>query len=190
MTTISARREQIVSSLHDKEYRDLFFTEEIDTGVPFQVRAMRQARGWSQKELAARLGMTQEGVSRLENPNYGKLTLTTLKRLASAFDVALSVRLVPFSQLVDWAANLSPEDLAVPDYEHDAGLSPAYVGTETTQTTGVYPYMRIEAIGPDMPSIASTPVSRIRRVTTAAASSRWDSQTVAPSDFLLAQTGD
>jgi transcriptional regulator with XRE-family HTH domain len=118
----SARRDQIVASLRDKEYRDLLVAEEIESGLPFQIRAMRQARGWSQRALADRTQMTQEGISRLENLDYGKYTLTTLKRLASTFDVALVVRFVPFSQLVDWVANLSPEDLAVPDYEHDSGL--------------------------------------------------------------------
>lgn len=126
MNTSSTRWQQIADSLADKEYRDLFVIEEITTGVPFQIRAMRQMRGWSQKELAARVGMTQEGVSRLENPDYGKPTLTTLRRLASAFDVGLAVRFVPYSQLVDWAVNFSPEDLAVPDYEHDPGLKPTF----------------------------------------------------------------
>lgn len=122
MNTTSTRWQQIASSLSDKEYRDLFTIEEINTGLPFQIRAMRQVRGWSQKDLADRVGMTQEGVSRLENPDYGKPTLTTLKRLASAFDVGLAVRFVPFSHLVDWAVSFGPEDLAVPDYEHDPGL--------------------------------------------------------------------
>ncbi len=133
MTTTSARREQIAASLQDKECRDLFVAEEIDTGLPFQIRALRKDRGWSQRELAERVGMTQEGVSRLENLNYGRFTLATLKRLASVFDVALVVRFEPFSRLVDWTANLSPEDLAVPDYEHDPGLRRAAF-IETTQT--------------------------------------------------------
>lgn len=133
MTTTSARREQIAASLQDKEYRDLFVAEEIDTGLPFQIRALRKDRGWSQRELAERVGMTQEGVSRLENLNYGRFTIATLKRLASVFDVALVVRFEPFSRLVDWTASLSPEDLAVPDYERDPGLRRAAF-IETTQT--------------------------------------------------------
>lgn len=119
----SVRFRQIAASLRDKEYRDLVVAEEIDTGLPFQIRALRQAYGWSQKELATRLGITQEGVSRLESLSYGKYTLSTLKRLASAFDVALAVKFVPFSQLAAWMANMSPEDLAVPDYAHDTGLT-------------------------------------------------------------------
>lgn len=135
MTTTSVRREQIAATLRDKEERDLFVSEQIDTGLPFQIRAIRQARGWSQKELAERAGMAQEGISRLESLDYGKYTLRTLKRLASAFDVGLVVRFEPFSQLVDWEANLSPKDLAVPDYEHDPGLRPA--DTTDVETTWI-----------------------------------------------------
>lgn len=122
MTMTSAKYKQIVASLHDKEYRDLFVEEEINTGLPFQIRAIRQAREWSQKELAERVGMAQEGISRLESLNYGKFTLSTLKRVASAFDVALIVRFVPFSELAHWITDLSPENLAVPDFDHDPGV--------------------------------------------------------------------
>ena len=123
MTTTSTRREQIVASLQDKEYRDLFVSEEIDTGIPFQIRAMRKARGWSQRDLADRLGMTQEGVSRLESLEYGRFSLATLKRLASAFDVGLVVRFEPFSRLVDATVNLSPDDVEVPAFADDCGLN-------------------------------------------------------------------
>lgn len=125
MSTDTTRREQIAASLRDKEYRDAFVADHIDTGLAFQIRATREARGWSQKDLGRRAGMAQERVSVLEDPDYGKLTVTTLKRLASAFDTALVVRFVPFSQLVDWATDLSPESLAVPDFEHDHALSSA-----------------------------------------------------------------
>jgi transcriptional regulator with XRE-family HTH domain len=122
VTTTSVRRQQIVSSLRDKEYRDAFVAAQIDTGLPFQIRNSREARGWSQRELAERAGMTQEAVSRLESLSYGRFSLSTLKRLASAFDVALEVKFVPFSQLADRAANVLPQDLAVPDFEHDRRL--------------------------------------------------------------------
>ncbi len=190
MTMTSARRAQIAASLRDKEYRDIVVSEEIDTGLPFQIRAMRQDRGWSQKELAERLGMTQEGVSRLESLSYGKFTIATLKRLASAFDVALAARFIPFSLLVDWTANFSPEDLAVPDYEHDEKLFPVPVRMETTQATDAYAHLHTNAVGVDILSTTCTPVPRIRFVAEPVATRGWNAQTTAPSDYLLAQTGD
>jgi len=67
--------------------------------------------------------MNQNAISRLESPDYGKPTITTLKRLASALDVALVVRLVPFSELAHWVGGkvylnkgISTESLAVPEF--------------------------------------------------------------------------
>jgi transcriptional regulator with XRE-family HTH domain len=87
---------------------------------------MRDREGWSQQELAERVEMTQNRISLLENPFKGKPTLTTLKRLAAAFDVALVVRFVPFSQLVKWVTGttysehgLSAESTNPPSFAHE-----------------------------------------------------------------------
>lgn len=115
------RRKKIIEDLRNKEYRDAFVMEHIDTGVPFQIRALREQKGreWSQKELGTRTKMAQETISRIEDPNYGKLTLKTLKRLASAFDVALMVRFVSFSELVEWEIHLTPQSLEAINFEND-----------------------------------------------------------------------
>ena len=68
-------------------------------GLAFQLNLMREARGWTQEELARRCDMAQETISRLEDPNYGRYTLKTLKRLAKTFDVGLLVRFVSFGEL-------------------------------------------------------------------------------------------
>ncbi len=125
MNTITTKREQVVKSLEDKEYRDAFVAENISTGIALQIRAMRMARGWSQEELARRAGKKQEVISKLENPDYGSYTLKTLKDLASAFDVALTVEFAPFSELVDRFVNVSREDLEVPSFDHDRALQAA-----------------------------------------------------------------
>jgi hypothetical protein len=70
--------------------------------------------------------MTPNNLTRLEDPAYGKQTLSSLKRIASALDVALVVRFVPFSQYVQWLSGtpyfdegLRPEALAVPSFEEE-----------------------------------------------------------------------
>lgn len=104
-------------SLAEKESRDGFVAAHIEEGLAFQIHKTRRARGWTKAELAERAGMTQERISRLEEPNYGRYTISTLQRLAAAFDVALIVRFAPFSQLVDHIVDLSAEDIAVPGFE-------------------------------------------------------------------------
>jgi transcriptional regulator with XRE-family HTH domain len=99
-----------------KKRRDLFVASQIKTGLPFQIRALRDTKGWTQAQLGEELGMTQANVSRLESPGYGRLSLTTLQRLASVFDVALIVHFAPFSELIRWTETLSPAVMAPPSF--------------------------------------------------------------------------
>lgn len=114
-------REALKKRLMAKEHRDAFVSASVDQTIPFQIRAMRlaQERNWTQKDLALRAGMKQERISICENPNYGRFSLQTLKQLASAFDVALIVRFAPFSELVEWESNLSPESLEVKNFDKE-----------------------------------------------------------------------
>jgi transcriptional regulator with XRE-family HTH domain len=114
-----------------KAVRAQFVASHMAKGVAFQIRAIRDRLKLSQEQLAAEVGMTQNAISRLESPDYGKPTLTTLRRLAAAFDVGLIVRFVPFSELGDWVSGtprvnegLSGESLAIPgfDAEEEAGV--------------------------------------------------------------------
>lgn len=121
MTLFDRKKRKLVEELKDKEYRDAFVSELIDTGIPFQIRALREQeqRKWSQKELGKRADMHQERISQIEDPDYGKLSLATLKRIASAFDIGLVVRFVPISELVEWELNLSSESLKVLNFDEE-----------------------------------------------------------------------
>lgn len=103
-----------------KKFRDAFADAHIGTNIASQIVAMREKKPWTQVELANKTGMAQARISVLEDPNYEKLTISTLKRLAKAFDVALIVRFVPFSELLDWVVNISPDKLAAAEYKSDA----------------------------------------------------------------------
>lgn len=121
MTLYNKRKEKLISELKDREYREAFVSEHIDTGIPFQIKAIRDERGWSQKELGEKVHeiMKQEQISRLEDPNYSKFTLATLKRLASAFNVGLMVRFVPISNLAEWELGLTSESLKAVSFDND-----------------------------------------------------------------------
>lgn len=102
-----------------RKRRELFVAGQIKTGIPFQIRALRDKKGWTQGELGAQLGMTQTNISRLESPGYGRLNITTLQRIAAAFDVGLVVRFVPFSELIGWVDKLSPEAVAPKSFDEE-----------------------------------------------------------------------
>ena len=100
---------QLIALLRDKDFRDHFTADQIYELLAAQVRLLREKRHWTQEELGARAGMHQVQVSRVEDPDYKGARLTTLSKLANAFDVALIVRFAPFSELADWLSNLSPD---------------------------------------------------------------------------------
>jgi len=114
------RKKKLIEKLKNKEYRDAFVSEHVDTGIPFQIKALRNQRHWTQQDLAKRTGMKQARISKLEDPDYSRFTLATLKKLASAFDVGLVVRYVPVSELVEWELNLSSEALKAVSFDQDA----------------------------------------------------------------------
>ena len=117
--TIANKREQIWQSLSDPEYRHQFVEEEINVGIAFQIRSLRNRQKLKQGNLADLLGVKQPLVSSWENPNYGRYTLGTLKDLAKAFDVGLLVRFVPFGKLVDWTVDLTSEVIAPPSFSEE-----------------------------------------------------------------------
>ena len=156
---IDSIRTQLVNSLEDKEYRDLIVQESINQGIAFQIRAMRSDREWTQGQLGVLAGKPQSEISRLEDPDYEGYTLKTLCKLASAFDVAISVRFVPFSHLVDDMANGKNRSFSVASFQNDRGLhGRPQVGTQTSFLDSVN---TAEQLG-DLGSVVSMADYRIR----------------------------
>lgn len=97
----------------DKEYRDAYVQSQIRTRLPFQLRALRKSMELSQVELAKLADMAQARISDLERPT-GKLPkLDTLCRIASALDVAVEVRFLPFSKLIEASENFDPDNVCI-----------------------------------------------------------------------------
>lgn len=96
-----------------KKARANLVSSNLDKGIAFQIRAIRDEQGLTQANLAREVGMTQNNLSRLEDETYGKHTLNSLKRIAEALDVALVVRLVPFSQYIDWLSGTARVDKGI-----------------------------------------------------------------------------
>lgn len=123
---ISKRIERLRKS---KRHRELFVESQVKADIPFQIRALRDARGWTQTELGQKIRVPQTVVSRMENPDSGFLSIKTLLRLASAFDIGLIVRFAPFGELIHWAESvpyevrgLSPQALTPLKFDKDPML--------------------------------------------------------------------
>jgi ribosome-binding protein aMBF1 (putative translation factor) len=63
-----------------------------------QIVTLREKQGWTQAELARKVGTTQSGIARLENPNYRNYSFATLEKVAAALKARLVVGLEEIHQ--------------------------------------------------------------------------------------------
>jgi hypothetical protein len=92
------------------------------------------------------IGTTQNQIYRLENPAKTKPTISTLKKIANVFDVALVVHFVPFGHLIDWAAQLSPTLLAPASFEEENQLGLGNIPADLNESPGAV----IGSVGPTL----------------------------------------
>ena len=92
--------------------------------MALQIRALRDQRQMSQKKLGDALGMAQTWVSKLENPDYGKMSVATLLRLAHEFDTDLEIKFRPFSTTIDRLPKQSDDYFLVPSFGDEFDQQP------------------------------------------------------------------
>ncbi len=56
----------------------------------------RTAAGWTQKQLAEKIGTQQPVIARLEDADYEGHTVSMLQRIAAAFDKRIEIRFAPY----------------------------------------------------------------------------------------------
>jgi transcriptional regulator with XRE-family HTH domain len=118
--SINTTAKKLWRMMQSKPRRDAYVAAHISNTVASQILMLREAKGWTQKQLAEKCGMRQSRISTLEDPNYENFEAATLRRLASAFDVALTIRFIPFSELTCWTATLSSDKFVPEDFAHDS----------------------------------------------------------------------
>lgn len=74
-------------------FADVFRKELNRSRLAEQIAALREKQGWTQAELARRVGTTQSGIARLENPNYRNYSLQMLEKVATVLKARLVVGL-------------------------------------------------------------------------------------------------
>jgi transcriptional regulator with XRE-family HTH domain len=117
-------RDELLKELRSRDYRRAFVESHARESIAYQLRQMRKRKEWTGKDVAAALGneKLQPMISRYENPDYGKYTVSTLLQLADVFDVGLLVRFAPFSELVHWDQRVQDEDIVPAEYGKDMWL--------------------------------------------------------------------
>ena len=84
--------------LKDKDFAARFKRAGEAWDVAVQLAALRKEAGLSQKELAQRVGTSQQQISRLESPSYEGHSLSMLRRVAEALGATLHVGIHPKSR--------------------------------------------------------------------------------------------
>ncbi|HEY0322440.1 MAG TPA: helix-turn-helix transcriptional regulator [Pyrinomonadaceae bacterium] len=110
--SLESPNDLVQNLINDKTFRDAYVYEHVKRVIPYQLRAMRKERDWKQGDMGKAVGKPRNVINRLENPNYGKLTLKTLFEIASGCNVALLVKFVPFSRLLKEYEDVSFEALS------------------------------------------------------------------------------
>ncbi len=81
--------------LRDPEFAERFRKAGEGWDVALQLASLRQRAGLSQKELARKVGTSQQQISRLESPSYEGHTLSMLRRVARVLGAAVHVDIRP-----------------------------------------------------------------------------------------------
>lgn len=91
-------RSRLISEFSDKDYAHAYMNSHQSSRIATQIKVLREQRGLTQSELAELAGLKQERISKLEDVDYDSWTLSTLRKLAQAFDTTLHVSFIPFSE--------------------------------------------------------------------------------------------
>lgn len=120
--SIASIKRDLLESLKDREFRGSFRWEHVYATICFQIRALREQREKSQKELGrlVKPTMAQERISILEDPNAEtKPTIATLLRIADGLDIGLDIRFVPFGTVLDKSVRTNMKDLEVKSFSDE-----------------------------------------------------------------------
>lgn len=109
----------LVTEFDDKEYAHAYMEEFSNMAIAAQIKALREQRGWTQKQLAEASGMKQERICALEDVDYDAWTIKVLRRLAKAFDLTVKVSFDKFSSGILDVSKISAETLKRTSREED-----------------------------------------------------------------------
>ena len=131
-----------------KSYRDSYLQTAVPGSIAYQIRALREQAGLTQQQLAERVGTKQSVISRLEDSEYGRASVQTLLRIASALGVALLVRFVAYPEFLLRMSDVSESGLHVETIKEtvDRFSQPSILQGNTPQPSSEFPDAAEEAL--------------------------------------------
>jgi transcriptional regulator with XRE-family HTH domain len=83
----------LAKQLKDPDFKEKFRRAGEAWDVAIQIASLRKESGLSQKELARRIGTSQQQISRLESPTYEGHSLSMLRRVAEALEARVYIEI-------------------------------------------------------------------------------------------------
>ena len=96
--------------LQDQDFAGRFKKAGRAWEVALQLAALRQQSGLSQKELARKVGTSQQQISRLESPAYEGHSLSMIRRVVEALGATIRIEIEP----IEMGRKLSAADKRTP----------------------------------------------------------------------------
>jgi len=86
--------EDLQKKLRDPQFRKAWEepTGDVYLDTAFEILQAREEKKLSQKELAKKVGTSQQAIARLERPTYRGRSLSTLEKVAKALNKKLEIR--------------------------------------------------------------------------------------------------
>lgn len=81
-----------VELMQDPDFKAAWDASKPLRQLASEVTRIRCEKGLTQKELADRIGTSTSAISRIESLNYGKMSISTLVKIAEALDMELEIR--------------------------------------------------------------------------------------------------
>ena len=115
--------DQLKSELTDPDFSEGYAESFLNAYIASQIKVLRRQRGYNQAELAQRIGTTQTAISRIENVNFSKWSIGTLRKVARALEVRLKVTFEEFGTLPNEVEAFSTVSLERMPRSTDPGLN-------------------------------------------------------------------
>ena len=118
--------EKLKIGFQDSDYRHAYCDEFLNSFIATQIKILREQRGWTQETLAKFARLHQSQISEMEDASYSSWTLNTLRKLAEAFDLTLSVSFETFGKRIKDIISLERERLERSSFEDDEFVRPTF----------------------------------------------------------------
>jgi len=127
---------RLIDRLRDKTYRRAYVEDFGDAYLATQIKVLREQRNLTQTEFANLVGVRQSQVCRWENVNNSGWQLRSLKSIARALDVVLSVQFESFGQVMPRIEMFSRDQLERPSFAEDPVFENAVATASLEIVTG------------------------------------------------------